>query len=122
MEFLVTCRECGRSYACILLPDTDARCRCGAALEPRMPSAIPENASGEADALHREEAALQELRRLADRVSFLIVATDMPRVDVDIHRIELRRRCQELFPDKMDVFDLVYESRFARLWQQFRAA
>ncbi|HZL84719.1 MAG TPA: hypothetical protein VFD07_05005 [Candidatus Krumholzibacteria bacterium] len=122
MEFLVSCRECGRSYARFLLPDADARCRCGAALASPPPSLAPESSPVESEALHREEAALQELRRLADRVSFLIVATDMPRVDVDIHRIELRRRCQELFPDKMDVFDLVYESRFARLWQQFRAA
>jgi hypothetical protein len=55
-------------------------------------------------------------------VCFLIVATDTPRIDVDIQRAEVRRRCLELFPDKMHVFDLVYESRFRRLWDQFRAA
>ena len=51
-----------------------------------------------------------------------IFATDVPRVDVDIERANVRRRCQELFPDKMHVFDLVFESRFQRLWEQFRAA
>ena len=82
----------------------------------RVPSGV------DPEALRQEEAALQELRRLADHISFLIVATDTPRIDVDIVRANARRRCQELFPDKMHVYEMVYESRFQRLWQQFRAA
>ena len=113
MDLFVSCSQCGRSYAALLLPE-EARCRCGAFLE--------QGATSLAEALRQEEAALTELRRLAERVSFLIVATDTPRVDVDIQRAQLRRRCAELFPDKMHVYDLVYESRFQRLWEQFRAA
>jgi hypothetical protein len=73
------------------------------------------------EALLREEAALLEVRRFADRICFLIVATDTPRVDVDIQRTALERRCRQLFPDRMHVYRLVYESRFHRLWEQFRA-
>jgi len=32
---------------------------------------------------------------------------------------ETRRLCQELFPDRLDLFDLIYRSRLQRLWEQF---
>ena len=117
MDFFVICRHCGRSYARSLLSGSEAQCRCG---ERLLPADEPLRVDGEA--LQREEAALQELRRLTDHISFLIVATDTPRVDVDIEKANVRRRCAELFPDKLHVFDLVYESRFQRLWDQFRPA
>jgi hypothetical protein len=72
------------------------------------------------DALVREENRVGELARAAERLAFLIVATDCPRIDVEIERANLRRRCQALFPDKMELYEMVYESRFSRLWQQFR--
>ncbi|GAF73622.1 unnamed protein product, partial [marine sediment metagenome] len=28
--------------------------------------------------------------------------------------------CRELFPSRMDLFEMIYESRFDRLWEQFR--
>ena len=72
------------------------------------------------EALQREERRLAEIARAADQLSYLIVSTDCPRIDVDIQRANLRRRCKALFPDKMDVYEMVYESRFRRLWEQFR--
>jgi hypothetical protein len=144
MDLVIECARCGVSYARPLLgPDPVCR-RCGTPL--LGPSATPGQRGNagpplrtradatpplrtRADAgtplreeVRREEANLRELQRLAERVCFLIVATDTPRIDVDIQRAEVRRRCLELFPDKMHVFDLVYESRFRRLWDQFRAA
>ncbi|UCE01722.1 MAG: hypothetical protein JSW67_10640 [Candidatus Latescibacterota bacterium] len=115
MGFVVECTACGASYAGVLL-SRGARCRCGALLPPATPGRAVDR-----EALLREEAALREVRRLADRICFLIVATDTPRVDVDIQRIALERRCRQLFPDRMHVYRLVYESRFHRLWEQFRA-
>ena len=61
-----------------------------------------------------------ELRRLADRICFLILSTDYPEIDIEIEKTELRQRCRELFPDRMDLYEMIYESRFRRLWQQFR--
>lgn len=116
---LVTCETCGRSYARVLLQAAAAaRCRCGASLRADGPG--PQFVDREA--MQAEEAKLGELSRAADRVSFLIVATDCPRIDVDIQRAALRRRCGTLFPDKLDLFDMIYEARFRRLWQQFREA
>ena len=64
--------------------------------------------------------AMEELKRLADKVSMLILHTDLPEVDIEIEISKVRQRCQELFPDRLDLFDMIYTSRFHRLMQQWR--
>ena len=65
---------------------------------------------------------MRELSRMADRVCELIVDTDYPEVDVLIEREKVRWRCEELFPDRLDLHGMIYESRFDRRWAQFRGA
>jgi hypothetical protein len=62
----------------------------------------------------------RELSALADAVCRLIVSTDYPSVDVAIEIEKVRARCEELFPDRMELFEMVYGSRFERLWEQWR--
>ena len=66
----------------------------------------------------REKMA--RIQRLADRVCVLILSTDLPEVDILIERRKLRELCEQWFPGRSDLFDMVYESRFERLWEQFR--
>jgi len=33
---------------------------------------------------------------------------------------QLRAYCQRLFPEKISLYDLIYRSRFKRIWEQFR--
>ena len=61
-----------------------------------------------------------ELRRRADRIASLIVASDYPDIDIDIEIAGLRRWCAEHLPDRLDLFEMVYGSRFRRLREQFR--
>jgi hypothetical protein len=72
-------------------------------------------------ALMSEEHRVQEMQAVADHVSFLITSTDYPKVDIDIETKKARIRCEELFPDRVYLFDMIYGSRFRRLWEQFRA-
>ena len=65
----------------------------------------------------REKMAI--LQRAADRVSTLILSTDLPEVDILIERNKLRALCEELFPGREDLFEMIYESRFDRLREQF---
>jgi len=60
------------------------------------------------------------LSRMADRVCTLILNCDYPDVDVLIEQEKVRWRCEELFPDRMDLYEMIYEARFRRLWEQFR--
>ncbi len=64
---------------------------------------------------------MDELRRMADRVCVLILREDYPAIDIALEKAKVRERCEELFPDRMDLYEMVYESRFRRLWEQFRA-
>jgi len=63
---------------------------------------------------------MQELAYLADRVCMHILTSDYPDIDIEIEIANLRERCRELFPDRMELFDMIYLSRFERLIQQFR--
>ena len=67
------------------------------------------------------EQAYRRLQRRADRLCFLIVATDIPEHEVKIERLFLRTEAARLFPEKLSFYDMLYESRFRRLWQQFRS-
>jgi hypothetical protein len=62
----------------------------------------------------------RELAAMADRVCQLILSSDLPDVDVAIEKEKVRARCEELFPDRMELYDMIYESRFQRLWDQWR--
>jgi len=69
----------------------------------------------------RARERMDELRRMADRVCVLILREDYPAIDIELEKAKVRERCEELFPDRMDLYEMVYESRFRRLWEQFRA-
>jgi hypothetical protein len=64
----------------------------------------------------------RELSKMADRVCQLILMNDYPDVDVAIEKEKVRARCEELFPDRMELYDMIFESRFQRLWDQWRDA
>jgi hypothetical protein len=68
----------------------------------------------------RETRRLREFQREADRVSDLVLNTDLPWIDIEIQIEKLREEARRLFPGKDDLFELVYESRFRRLWEQWR--
>jgi hypothetical protein len=62
----------------------------------------------------------RELGQMADHVCRLIVSSDYPDVDVAIEKEKVRARCEELFPDRMELYEMIFESRFQRLWEQWR--
>jgi hypothetical protein len=70
--------------------------------------------------IDREGQRLRSFQHQADAISHLIVNTDLPWVDIAIEVERLRAEAQHLFPLKMGLFELIYESRFHRLWAQWR--
>jgi hypothetical protein len=62
----------------------------------------------------------QQLRRAAERICALILYGDYPRVDIEIEQTALKRRVRDELPDKLELYEMVYESRFRRLWNQWR--
>lgn len=67
-----------------------------------------------------EEKKITEIKRFSDKISFLIVSTDYPKIDIEIEKQKFRERIIELFPDKAHLYELIYEPRFKRFEEQFR--
>jgi hypothetical protein len=67
-----------------------------------------------------EEQAYRIFQEHVDRLCCLIVVSNCSEREIDIERLHLRTQAMKLFPDKMQLYDLIYESRFLRLRRQFR--
>jgi 8-oxo-dGTP pyrophosphatase MutT (NUDIX family) len=65
--------------------------------------------------------ALEQLAREADRIVTLILHTSMPRVDIEIQIQNLREEFLRRYPETADLFEMVYASRFRRIWDQWEA-
>ena len=62
----------------------------------------------------------RNFQRRVDRLCVLIVASDCSDQEIQIERLHLRVQAATLFPEKLPLYDMVYESRFDRLSEQFR--
>ena len=65
--------------------------------------------------------ALEQLAREADRIVNLILHMSMPRVDIEIQIQNLREEFLRRCPEAADLFEMVYASRFRRIWDQWEA-
>jgi len=81
---------------------------------------VEEELTARLQALCGEDATLRALQTQADRISEMIVSGDVPQIDIEIQQAALREAFAKAFPDKQHLYPLIYESRFRRLWQQFR--
>jgi len=63
--------------------------------------------------------AMADLGREADRIVNLILHSDLPRVDIDIEIENFRERCLRRYPDGEALFEMIYASRFERIWNQW---
>lgn len=67
-----------------------------------------------------KDETIRELQRRADHIADLIISCDYPAVDVAIEIRKLRDWADRNFEDSDDLFQMIYQSRFKRLWDQFR--
>jgi len=66
------------------------------------------------------EQAYRRFQRRVDRLTFLIVATGISERDISIERLFLRTEVARLFPERYKFYEMLHESRFDRLVEQFR--
>lgn len=113
----VQCPSCGRGYDVTLFEfSRSIICVCGNAVLFRHEQMTDEAAL----ARSAEERSLREIQGMSDRIASLIVGSNYPMIDIEIEKQKLRERISELFPDKTGLYELIYESRFRRLEEQFR--
>ncbi len=66
-----------------------------------------------------EEHKLTQLRELVDSACEEIMGGRLDRQEATVLAQRVRRQAQEIIPDMMDKFDLIYQSRFERLISQY---
>ncbi len=66
-----------------------------------------------------EEDKLAQLRELVDSACEEIMGGRLDRQEATVLAQRVRRQAQEIIPDLMDKFDLIYQSRFERLISQY---
>jgi hypothetical protein len=62
----------------------------------------------------------EKLKRKADLVCTLICCDRISNETIAGERRLLRQWCQKFLPERLDLYDMVYEARFDRLISQFR--
>ena len=118
----VRCLKCQKEYdASLFGSGREILCECGEKLGLGREEVLSQLAHicRQYD-LEIEEEKLDEIKTAQDRIAFLIMNTDTEAVDIEIEKAKFRGLIQNLFPDKTHLYDLIYEPRFNRLWEQFR--
>ena len=115
----IHCPRCGQEYDVALFQfDHKVRCDCGHELDLSLIETI-QDFERYLESVEEREKAL-EIQRGASLISQMILDDSYPEVDIEIAKQRLRDRVAELFPDKLAVYEMIYEARFKRLWDQFR--
>lgn len=114
----IRCPHCKREYDVTLFEfGKTVKCICGNIISLQHMEIFRELLN---DARRDEEKKIMEIKNLADKIAFLIVSTDYPKIDIEIEKEKFRERIEELFPDKAYLYELIYEPRFKRLEEQWR--
>jgi len=67
-----------------------------------------------------ERNQASEIQRDAQAICQMILDESVAAVDIEIAKGKLKEKVKSYFPDKMRTFQMIYEARFQRLWDQFR--
>jgi hypothetical protein len=67
-----------------------------------------------------EEEKISRIKRESNKIASHILDPDYPKVDIEIEKKKFKDLIREEFPDKVHLYDLIYEPRFRRLEEQFR--
>jgi len=115
----IRCPQCGFQHDAAEFEGTKKiKCRCGFKLDLSLVDTVEDFLRYTESEDERKKAI--EIQRGAQVVCLMILDENTPEVDIEIAKGKLKEKVQSLFPDKVSVYEMIYESRFKRLWEQFR--
>ena len=107
----VTCPRCGSQLDVTLFAfERRVRCDCGALVDAHAPRTPGPR--------RRESPEAAELRRRGDALTWTLLYSDLPRVDVDIEIAGLRDWVARNLPDRLELFEMIWAARWDRLRAQ----
>ena len=116
----IHCPKCGMTHDVVEF-DSGRRikCRCGLKLDLSLMETVEDFVRYFESEDERKKA--REIQEDAQLICQLILDEHSEDVDIEIAKDNLRQKVEKFFPDKMDVYRMIYEARFKRLWEQFRS-
>lgn len=115
----IRCPKCGAKHDVIELEEgTSLKCRCGFKLDLSLIK-TPDDFLRYCEGREELERA-KEIQRDAQIICQMILNEECPEVDIEIAKEQLEEKVKQFFPEKMNTYRMIYDSRFNRLWQQFR--
>ncbi len=116
----IKCPKCGFLYDVAKLEeDKKLKCRCGFKINVSLIETAEDFLRYCEGTDEREKA--KEIQRDAQLISQMILDEGCQAVDIEIAKSKLEEKVKKFFPDKMETYRMIYESRFKRLWDQFRS-
>ena len=118
----IRCPKCKKEYDATLFEfKRTIKCECGNILDLQHEEVFEQlkEVCRKYDLTLEEENVLR-IKRASEKIASLILNTDYPQVDVEIEKMKFRQLIRSIFPDKIHLYDLIYEPRFKRFWEQFR--
>lgn len=116
----IRCPKCGMKHdVAEYEPGRKIKCRCGLKLDLSMMETVEDFLRFFESEDERKKA--KSIQADAQRICRMILNENCPAVDIDIEKEKLREKVRQFFPDKMQTYRMIYESRFKRLWDQFRS-
>jgi len=119
---IIRCPKCSKSYGQQLFNHgVDFYCSCGEKLnfKPKQVFAQLEQICKDHELKIKEENIIK-IRKSADRIVSLIFNNDSSKIEIDIEKNKFKQLIKQISPEKADLYELIYEPRFDRLWNQFR--
>ena len=117
----IRCPRCGVQHDVTELEEgVQLTCRCGFSLDLSLVETAEDFLRYCEGTEERNRA--REIQRDAQIICQMILNDECPRVDIEIAKSNLEEKVGKFFPDKMDTYRMIYEARFKRLWEQFRAS
>jgi len=115
----IRCPHCGKTHDVRQFQfDQKLRCSCGKPLDLSLIETVQDFERYLESVEEKERAA--EIQEGASRICQMILDETCPEIDIEIAKEKLKKRAAELFPDKLSLYEMIYEARFRRLWDQFR--
>lgn len=116
---MIRCPKCAQSHDVTEFEGAQRiQCRCGFNLKISMIASIEDFLRYSESEDERKKA--EEIQRDAAMICRMILDDDFSRVDVELAEANLKEKVARLFPDKIKTYEMIYQARFERLWDQFR--
>lgn len=115
----VRCPQCGKHHdPARFEAASKLSCSCGFEMDISMLETVEDFLRFSESEQERQKAF--EIQRDAQDICRMILDESSNEVDISIARSRLRDKVEAYFPLQMQTYDMIYEARFRRLWEQFR--